>query len=169
MDITLIGMSGAGKSVVGKALANLLGYAFVDIDEEMEARMKLPLAEIVKQKGDEAFVRFEAQTFQECLRTTIPTVFAPGGSVVYSGSLLASLKERSTIVYLYVTLETLRARNVDFPSRGVVGLSSKNITALFEERKRLCERYADVTFKTNEATSPALLAETIAAWVRAQG
>jgi len=56
-NITLIGMAGVGKSVIGKRLAETLHYEFIDVDERIERQLKLPLQEIVNRLGEQGFLR----------------------------------------------------------------------------------------------------------------
>jgi shikimate kinase len=61
-NITLIGMAGVGKSVIGKELAKELLYRFIDTDELIEKKFNLKLQEIIDQWGEERFLEIEEQT-----------------------------------------------------------------------------------------------------------
>ena len=59
-QVVLVGLSGSGKSTVGKILAQLLGWRFVDLDQLIEAKTTLTVAEIFARHGEERFRQWEA-------------------------------------------------------------------------------------------------------------
>lgn len=59
--IVLVGFMAAGKTTVGRRLAERLGYRFVDLDEEVERRRGRPVPEIFGREGESAFRRLEAE------------------------------------------------------------------------------------------------------------
>ena len=79
-NIVLIGMPGTGKSTVGKALAERLGYEFVDADDLIVQTTGKTLPEILRQDGLEAFYEIENKVGTDLNRTH--TVIATGGSMV---------------------------------------------------------------------------------------
>ena len=72
-------------------------------------------------------------------------VIAPGGSVVYGQSAMEHLKEISEIVYLKLSYEELEQRLGDLTDRGVVLRPGMTLRDLYEERRPLYEKYADIT------------------------
>ena len=142
MNITLIGMPGAGKSLIGKAVACRMNLRLIDTDELIRQRTGLTIGENLAKLGDEKFIQLEEQVvlnlgnFENC-------VVSPGGSVVYSTNAMDFLKQRSVVIFLQVPLEVIFKR-VD-PQRGVVRLRDKTLPDLFNERLPLYEKYADKT------------------------
>ena len=65
--VALVGMMGAGKSAVGKALAERLDVAFLDSDQEIEAASNLSIAEIFARYGEPFFREKEAQVIERLL------------------------------------------------------------------------------------------------------
>src|SRR5260370_16645086 len=63
--IYLVGFMGCGKSTVGRALADELGWAFFDLDEEIERREKTSIAEIFDGRGEESFREIETAALRE--------------------------------------------------------------------------------------------------------
>ncbi|MBI3633910.1 MAG: (d)CMP kinase [Candidatus Vogelbacteria bacterium] len=61
MNITLIGMAGAGKSTIGKALADKIGYGFVDTDDLLRERFGKELYNVIDEIGDEGFIKAETE------------------------------------------------------------------------------------------------------------
>ena len=99
MNITLIGMAGAGKSYTGKALARKLGYSFIDIDIVIEKKLKKKLHDVVCSIGDRGFVKLEEKTIL-ALKNPKNTVISPGGSVVYSKKAIEHLRKAGPVVFL---------------------------------------------------------------------
>jgi shikimate kinase len=151
MNITLIGMAGAGKSVIGRELAKALHYRFIDTDEVIEKELNLRLQEILDQFGEERFLRIEEETVLS-LGPLDQCVISPGGSVIYSTEAMKFLKENSVVVFLDVPLESIGKRIPNQSARGIVGLKKKELKVLFHERIPLYKKYADITIEIPERT-----------------
>jgi shikimate kinase len=144
MNITLIGMSGVGKSRIGKLLSNKLNYGFIDIDRIIENGHSKKLQDILDCLGDEKFLKLEEDAILGIGKIS-NSVISPGGSSIYSERAMNFLKSISKIVFLNASLEEIKRRTVDFSGRGIVGLKEKGLEKLFEERLPLYKRYAGVT------------------------
>ncbi len=149
MNITLIGMAGAGKSLIGKSLATRLGYRFVDPDEIIEDKMSLKLQEIIDRFGEDRFLEIEAQTILD-LAPVDRAVISPGGSIVYSEKAMRFLKENSMVIFLDAPLESIERHIPDQTRRGIIGLKKKDLRTLYRERRALYQKYADVTVELTE-------------------
>lgn len=142
-NIILIGMPGAGKSTVGVVLAKKLGYAFMDADLVIQAREGKLLHEIISEQGVEGFWQVEEEVNESIL--TKRTVIATGGSAVYGDRAMTHYKGIGKVVYLALPLEDIRERLGDLDERGVTLREGQDLTALYEERIPLYEKYADIT------------------------
>ncbi len=143
-NITLIGMPGSGKTTLGKLLAKKLNFNFIDYDKHIAKQEKMSAQQIVDTKGDGAFLKIEEERILE----TLPLkkhIISPGGSVVYSERLMNILKNSSLIIFLDLPLGIIEKRLTDRARRGIVGLKSKSIKELYEERAPLYKKYADIT------------------------
>lgn len=147
MNITLIGMPGSGKSFVGKALADQLGYQVVDFDREMERMYGgVPLQKLVDEWGDKLFILREGDFAIEMTRDQDNLIISPGGSIVYSAQAMDHLREVSSIAYLRAPLSVIEERIGAAPPRGIIGLKGKTLAELYDERTPLYERYAHAAF-----------------------
>lgn len=101
-------MMGAGKSSVGRSLAELSGRAFVDTDQLLQNRFGRSITKIFQVYGEEAFREHETSV----LRSLEPgaTVISTGGGVVLREENWAELRRLGTTVYLEASVETLVAR-----------------------------------------------------------
>jgi len=165
MNLTLIGMAGAGQSRVGRIIARRKGYAFVDTDKRLEAAHGEPLQAVLDRLGDDAFVRAEAGAIL-ALAGIDRAVIAPGGSVVYAEDAMRFLKRVSRIVWLYVPVDAIEAR-IDPSGRGIVGLRGRTFRELYAEREALYAACADhvvaVRDMTEEAAADLVLSALAAA------
>jgi len=153
MNITLVGMPGVGKSIIGRELAKKLNYRFLDIDEIIEKRTKLKLQKILDDFGDDKFLEIEEKTILE-LNKFNNYIISPGGSVVYSQRAMKFLKKKSIIIFLDISFKLIKEYLLNLSKslskRGIVGLKNKGLETLFKERLPLYKKYADITVKITE-------------------
>jgi shikimate kinase/3-dehydroquinate synthase len=103
-NVYLIGLMGAGKTTIGKALAKRLGYRFVDSDHEIEARTGVSLPTIFEIEGEDGFRRREAQVIAE-LASRNAHVVATGGGAVLRPENRQNLEASGFVIYLDVPLQ----------------------------------------------------------------
>ncbi len=144
MNITLIGMAGSGKSVVGRKLAKHLDYNFIEVDEIIESENKASLQEIINTLGEKRFLETEEKAILE-LGDMDNTIISPGGSICYCGEALDFLKKKSLIIFIDVSFEVIVQRLKNAPERGIIGLREKGLRTLYDERRQLYWKYADIT------------------------
>ena len=149
-NIILIGMPGAGKSTLGIVLAKIMSKSFIDADLIIQNQMDKTLQKIIDSLGPDGFIDVENQILSEI--TAANTVIATGGSAVYSDAAMNHLREIGTVVYLKISYETLLSRLSDFSERGVVlkGGMGMSVRDLYDERRPLYEKYADITVDVND-------------------
>ena len=80
--VALIGLRGAGKSTLGRILADKIGWSFVELNKEIEAQNGLSVAEIIALYGQEGFRRMEQAALQQLLARNELMVLATGGGIV---------------------------------------------------------------------------------------
>ena len=141
-NIVLIGMPGVGKSTAGVILAKVLGYSFTDADLLIQEREKRLLKEIIAYEGVDGFIKIENDVLAGI--NAERTVIATGGSAVYGAGAMKHLKEIGTVVYLSLPYEDLTRRLGDIKGRGVVLRDGQTLKDLYEERRVLYEKYADI-------------------------
>lgn len=146
MNITLIGMAGAGKSTIGRVLAKRLGYTFIDVDHLIMKNTGMPLQTLIDKEGDSALVRFEEEAILG-LEQMDSCIISPGGSVVYSEKAMERLKNISKIIFLDAPFRSIARRLPNARKRGIVGLRNRSLKELFEERMVLYRKYADFSIK----------------------
>ena len=107
--IALVGLMGAGKSTVGRRLAEKLGRAFYDSDAEIEKAAGLTISDIFALHGEADFRRGEKQVLKRLLDLP-PHVLATGGGAFLDAETRAVMKEKAVSVWLNADLETLWRR-----------------------------------------------------------
>ena len=107
--VFLIGMPGAGKSSVGRLVAEKLGIPFVDLDVEIETDAGRSVREIFLKEGEPAFRELEHEAVAR-VASAPASVVACGGGVVLRQDNLEAMRAGGSIVWLNVPLATLRRR-----------------------------------------------------------
>lgn len=132
--IFLCGFMGAGKSSIGKALAQELGWPLLDTDALIEEEYG-PIPQIFAEKGESYFRQLEAQLAKK-LASTEKAVISTGGGFVLSEAVQDALKD-SCVVYLDVPFEDCwkRIRHSDRPL--VKSNSKEQLHQLFLKRQEL--------------------------------
>lgn len=162
MNITLIGMAGAGKSHVGNLLAKKLGLEFLDVDRHLwEGTYGKPIQQILDEHGEKWYVNEEERLIIEHTRGKDKLLISPPGSVAYQPKAMKHLKEISKIAYLMVPFETIEARLTGTPPRAIIGLGRKTLRELYDERHPLYESNADITINTEGKSASGIVREII--------
>lgn len=105
-NLALIGFMGTGKSSVGRSVAELLHYTFLDTDELIVTRAGKSITDIFAQQGEAAFRELERQVVEELAGRT-HCVVATGGGVPANPANLASLKMHALVVCLWASPEKI--------------------------------------------------------------
>lgn len=107
--VALIGLMGAGKSSIGKRLAQRLGLPFVDADDEIEAAAGLSIAEIFERFGEPHFRDGERRVIARLIDGK-PKVIATGGGAFMTEETRALILARTQAVWLDADIDTLVER-----------------------------------------------------------
>jgi shikimate kinase len=107
--IVLVGLMGAGKSCIGRRLAQRLNVPFVDADTEIEQAAGCTVAEIFEKYGEAAFRDGERRVMQRLLQGP-PTILATGGGAFMDPETRQLIRDHAISVWLRADLDTLVAR-----------------------------------------------------------
>lgn len=99
MRIYLVGFMGAGKSTVGRALARRLRWPFLDLDHEIEQRAGMPVADLIRERGEDAFRALEHESLER-LAEGPRAVIATGGGAFCREHNVELMKRTGTCVWL---------------------------------------------------------------------
>lgn len=169
--VILVGLPGAGKTTVGRLVAERLGVGFADVDALIEERVGLPIPRIFSDRGEESFREYERDIVAELVASDRPQVIAPGGGWAAQPQSLDSVAGRALTVYLETSPATaaVRARNgVLRPLLGADdGATEGRITELYRARQRYYSG-CDVSVSTDGRT-PAEVAQEVVKLARSHG
>ena len=141
-NIVLIGMPGAGKSTVGKILAERLGRKFIDTDEIITKKAGMPIPQIFSLYGEDKFREIEADAIAEAGKTS-GAVIATGGGIVTREQNRYSVKQNSVAVWLKRDLALL-------PLEGRPISQKNDMTELYKKRAPLYDDFSDFSVAVNE-------------------
>ncbi|GAA0786633.1 shikimate kinase AroK [Shewanella sp. HL-SH8] len=153
-NIFLVGPMGAGKSTIGRHLAQMLHLEFHDSDHEIEQRTGADIAWVFDVEGEEGFRRREAQVIAD-LSERQGIVLATGGGSVQSKDIRNYLSARGIVVYLETTIDKQVARTQRDKRRPLLQVDDPRevLENLAESRNPLYEEIADVIVKTDEQSA----------------
>ena len=115
-NLALIGFMGTGKSSVGRLVAQLLHFTYLDTDQVVESRAHKSIKEIFEQDGEPAFRQWERIVVEELLHRS-KTVISTGGGLPAAQANLDSLKTHALVVCLWASADAIYERVRDHDHR----------------------------------------------------
>jgi shikimate kinase len=169
-SVVLVGMMGAGKSSIGRRLAQRLGVGFVDADAEIEAAAGMTIAEIFSTYGEPDFRSGEARVIARLLDQG-RQVLATGGGAFMNAETRAGIRGKGVSVWLKADFEVLMKRvkrraTADRPM--LQGDPAQRIRQLMNERYPVYAE-ADVTVMSREVSHEVIVSEIAAELARVLG
>lgn len=152
-SIFLVGPMGAGKSTVGRFLAERLGYEFIDSDHEIEERTGVTIPMIFDIEGETGFRQREIAVIDE-LTQRPNIVLATGGGVVLAEDNRRALRSRGFVIYLRSSVESLVQRTKNDRNRPLLqtGDPETVIRQILEARDPLYVEIADLVIETQQVS-----------------
>lgn len=164
-NIILVGPMGAGKSSVGKYLAQKLGMDFYDTDEEIENRTGVEIGWIFDLEGEEGFRKRESDVIADLMAHS-PVVIATGGGSLIEEKNRDRLARHGYVIYLEVSLRYQHTRTLNESRRPLLRVKNRQevLEKLQQERTPHYEDLADFRVTTDKR-SIAAVADDIIQWL----
>ena len=149
MPVFLIGLPGAGKSTIGKAVADRLHVPFVDLDHAIETAAGKSVSRIFAEDGEARFRRLEAEATARIPRT--PAIVAPGAGWISNEAVRVLVPHAGPTIYLRVGPRTAALRLGDAAAGRplLAGDPLRGLERLLAARKELYES-ADAIVDTDQ-------------------
>ncbi|PXX45965.1 shikimate kinase [Aquitalea magnusonii] len=147
----LVGLMGAGKTTVGRALARKTGKTFYDSDHEIEARTGVRVATIFDIEGELRFRDRESSVIADLVRMN-NIVLATGGGAVLRPENRAELARHGVVIYLRASIDDLLARTMHDKNRPLLQIADPRakLQSLLEQRDPLYREVADIVVDTSQ-------------------
>ena len=169
LNVFLVGLMGAGKTSVGRALARHLCKAFFDTDQEIEQLTGVRISVIFDIEGEAGFRVRESKVLEDLTQRS-NIVLSTGGGIVLSEHNRRLLTERGNVVYLRAAVADLAMRTRSDKNRPLLrnGDPFAVLQALYEQRDPLYREVADLIVDTG-SQSVGVLVRKLAGQLAALG
>ncbi len=169
-NIYLIGFSGVGKTQSGRRVAEMLGWTFCEMDDEIERRVGMPISQIFSERGEEFFREIESQVLESAVTETRSVVSTGGGTPVSEAN-RDIMARTGVVIRLTASPTTIHARLTasygrrDRALRPMLGddVSAERIASLLAEREPAYAT-ADRTIDTEGRSHDDVAAEIVSTW-----
>ena len=141
VNLYLVGFMGTGKTTIGRAVAQKLGFGLLDSDHEIERLQGKTIPDIFAQEGEAAFRAME-RAFVEHGHPAQRSVVSCGGGLVVQPGMLERLKARGVVVCLHASIETILARTARQRNRPLLAVEDPEarVRALYAQREPIYRR-----------------------------
>jgi shikimate kinase len=159
-NIFLVGPMGAGKSTIGRQLAQSLGYEFQDSDHEIQRRTGVDISTIFEYEGEAGFRNRERQVIEEMVQQE-NIVLATGGGAVLLPENRQQLTARGLVIYLHCSPEQQYARTARDRNRPLLDTDDpqQRLRDLMAEREPIYRQVADLVISTERRGTSSVVKE----------
>lgn len=161
--VVFVGLMGAGKTAIGRKLAQTLHLPFIDSDHEIESVSRMTIPELFERYGEPEFRALEQRVIERLLREG-PRIVSTGGGAFMNAQTRVAIADHGISVWLKADLDLLMERVAKKQNRPLL----KNPDPRAVMAKLMADRYpvyalADVTVETRDAKRELIAEETLQA------
>lgn len=162
-NLVFVGLMGAGKSAIGRLVAQMLDIPFVDSDHEIERVSRMSIPELFEAYGEPEFRALEARVIKRLLKTG-PRVLSTGGGAFMNDATRAIVLNNGLSVWLKADLDVLWARVSKRDTRPLLKTANpkQTLSDLLDRRYPVYAK-ANITVQSRDADKETIAAETVAA------
>lgn len=134
----LAGFMGSGKSTVGRLLADQLGWNFIDLDAEIEAREQTTIGQIFETRGEAEFRRIETDMIRfwvNAIERGSPTVVALGGGAFVQPGNFDLMENHGLSLWIDCSLEVIQQRLLEESANRPLARDPQKLRELFDSRR----------------------------------
>lgn len=166
VNLYLVGFMGTGKTTVGRAVAQKLGFQLLDSDHEIERKKGKTIPDIFEQEGEAAF-RVMEREFIESGHPAERTVVSCGGGLVVQPGMLALLMSKGVVVCLHASVETILERTARHRNRPLLAVDNpdERVRSLYAQREAIYKK-AGTVILTDARPLNDIVAHVMRAWRR---
>ena len=169
--LTLVGLSGTGKSTVARLLAERWDWACADVDKRVESEAGRTITEIFASEGESAFRALESEQLKAAL-SGHHTVIAAGGGAPCQSQAMDAILAAGPCIWLSASVEVIAARVIQSEERPLLESvdSSRIVAHLADQLDQREEVYTRAPFSVStDDRDPVAVADAIEALLQAQG
>jgi shikimate kinase len=166
VNLYLVGFMGTGKTTIGRAVAQRLGFEMRDSDHEIEREQGRAIADIFAQEGEAAFRALERR-FIETGHPAQRTVVSCGGGLIVPPGMLELLQARGVVLCLHASIETILERTSRHRHRPLLNVEDPEtrVRALFAAREPVYRRAGTMLLTDGRSLSD-IIGHVIRTWRR---
>ena len=146
--ICLIGMPGSGKTTLGKEIASIFDYEFVDMDSLIKKETGLKISQIFLNKGEEYFRTIETSILEKTISSDKKIIISTGGGIILRNK---KILKKTYNIYLECNINTLVKRLNSSKERPLIGDNIfKDVNQLLIEREFLYKEISNAIVDSNK-------------------
>lgn len=162
-SIVFVGLMGAGKTVIGRKVANALGLSFTDSDHEIERVSRMTIPDLFAAYGEQEFRALERRVIARLVKAG-PQILSTGGGAFMNPATRGAINRRAVSVWLKADLDTLMHRVAKRQDRPLLNADDPRgvMQRLMDERYPVYET-ANVIVRSRDEPKEVIAAEAVAA------
>ena len=162
-NIVMLGMTGVGKTTIGKILSKVLKAKFIDIDHEIEKASNLKIYDFFNQYGENEFRKLEKKVLLKSLYNTNKSVISTGAGILTDNEIISLIQTNSVSIFLDIKISNLLERlkyNLKNRPKLKKGSLKENLEIMYNNR---ISRYnqANIKIPVDELSTADVVSEIV--------